>query len=126
MAKAYSDDLRKKVLTRHQAGEDTLEELAERFGVSFAWVRKISASFTRTGRMERPRPVRVGRKRKVTGELEAVIRNAIAAQPDLTLAELQLQLDQQEQFSISIGSLWNTLRRLNLRLKKNHSRGRAR
>ena len=41
----------------------------------------------------------------------------------MTLAELQVGLYHQQQVEISIGALWNTLRRLNLRLKKNHSRG---
>jgi len=125
MAKSYSDDLRQKVLKRHQAGEETLEDLADRFEVSLGWVKKISAAFTRTGKMERPRPARLGRKSKMTPELDAWIRTAVAGQPDLTLAELQFRLDQDWQFTISIGSLWNTLRRLNLRLKKNHARRRT-
>ena len=89
------------------------------------WVKAISAAFTRTGKMERPRPARLGRKSKMTPELDAWIRTAVAGQPDLTLAELQFRLDQDWQFTISIGSLWNTLRRLNLRLKKNHARRRT-
>ena len=49
MAKAYSDDLRRRVLEAHERGEGTLEELAERFSVSLGWVGKISAAYTRTG-----------------------------------------------------------------------------
>lgn len=123
MARAYSDDLRRKLLERHQLGEGTLEELADRFGVSVGWARKISASYTRTGRMERPASGRPGRKCKATPEVEAWIRAAVKNQADMTLAELQVGLYHQQQVEISIGALWNTLRRLNLRLKKNHSRG---
>src|ERR1017187_8271234 len=54
MARAYSDDLRRKLLEAHQAGEGTLSELARRFRVSWAWARKISAAMGRTGGMERP------------------------------------------------------------------------
>jgi transposase len=125
MAKAYSDDLRRKVLERHQVGEETLEDLAERFGVSLGWVKKISAAFTRTGQMGRPAPAGVGRPRKATAAIDRFVGAAIKDQPDLTLAELQLRLFQQQQLEISIGALWNLLRRLNLRLKKNHSRRRA-
>ena len=106
-------------------GEDTLEELADRFSVSLGWVKKISATFTRTGQMERPLPARVGRKSRVTPEVDAFVREAVRTQPDLTLAELQLALYQQKQFPISIGSVWSLLRRLNLRHKKNHSRRRT-
>jgi transposase len=122
MPKAYSDDLRRKILERYQLGEDTHEDLADRFSVSLAWVKKISATFTRTGQMERPRPARVGRKRKATPEVDEFVREAIRTQPDLTLAELQLALHQEKQFEFSIASVWSLLRRLNLRLKKNHSR----
>jgi transposase len=83
---------RQKVLKRHQAGDETLEDLADRFEVSLGWVKKISAAFTRTGKMERPRPARLGRKSKMTPELDAWIRTAVAGQPDLTLAELQFRL----------------------------------
>lgn len=125
MARAYSDDLRRKVLERHELGEETLPDLAERFGVSLGWVKKISASFTRTGQMDRPRPARVGRKKKTTPEIDRFVSGAIKDQPDLTLAELQYQLFQHRQLEISIGALWNLLQRLNLRLKKKHSRRRT-
>lgn len=123
MARAYSDDLRRKFLERHGLGEETLEELAQLFCVSVGWARKVSASYTRTGQMERPASGRRGRKPKATPEVEAWIRAAVKSQADVTLAELQVGLYRQQQLEISIGALWNTLRRLNLRLKKNHSRG---
>lgn len=53
MGKAYSDDLRRKILERHQEAEDALEELADQFGVSLGWAYKISAAYERTGQMER-------------------------------------------------------------------------
>lgn len=125
MPKSYSDDLRRKVLERYRLGEDTLEDLAERFSVSLGWVKKISATFTRTGQMERPLPARVGRKSKVTPEVDAFVGEAVKSQPDVTLVELQLALYQQKRFQLSIGSLWNLLGRLNLRHKKNDSRRRT-
>src|SRR4249919_3111221 len=125
MPKSYSDDLRRKVLERYRLGEDTLEDVAERFSVSLGWVKKISATFTRTGQMERPLPARVGRKSKVTPEVDAFVGEAVKSQPDVTLVELQLALYQQKRFQLSIGSLWNLLGRLNLRHKKNDSRRRT-
>ncbi len=49
MAKAYSDDLRRKLIEAHQAGEESLETLARRFRVSVGWTKKVSATFRRTG-----------------------------------------------------------------------------
>ena len=54
MAKAYSDDLRRKLIEAHQAGEGSLEILARRFHVSVGWTKKVSAPFRRTGSPARP------------------------------------------------------------------------
>lgn len=125
MGKAYSDDLRRKLLERHQEGEETLEELAEQFGVSLGWAYKISAAYGRTGQMERVLPARRGRKRKVTPEMEQWVGQTIRERPDITLAELQGMLSQKQQLELSIGALWNLVDRLGLRFKKNAARQRA-
>src|ERR1035441_10135061 len=44
MAKPYGDDLRRKFLLVYDGGEETLEELADRFLVSVGWAKKISAT----------------------------------------------------------------------------------
>jgi transposase len=125
MGKAYADDLRRKVLERYEEGEDTLEDLAGQFGVSLGWVNKISAAFSRTGKMERPLPARVGRKRKATPEIEGLISEAIRLRSDITLTELQIMLYEKRQLELSIGALWNLLDRLGLRFKKKPARQRA-
>ena len=125
MAKAYSDDLRRKVLEAHERGEGTLEELAERFSVSLGWVGKISAAYTRTGGMERPPGRKRGRTSKITPEIEQFLRTLVAAQPDATLGELRSRLLQDKQLGTSIGLLWGVLKKLGLRLKKNSARRRA-
>jgi transposase len=122
MPQAYSDDLRRKVLQCHAEGEETLEDLAERFAVSLGWVRKISAAYTRTGRMERQLPVGVGRKRKATPEIEQLVREAIRTRADITLTELQIMLYEKQGFELSIGGLWNLVDRLGLRFKKKPAR----
>ena len=53
MAKAYSDDLRRKILGAYDRKAGSLRELSERFCVSYAWARKISWQRRRTGQMER-------------------------------------------------------------------------
>ena len=122
MAKAYSDDLRRKMLEVHERGEGTLEDLAERFCVSLGWASKVSATYSRTGQMERPRGGKRGRKSKVTAEIDEFLRAAVAAKSDLILEELKALLYEKKQFRISIGWLWAALRRLGLSLKKNSAR----
>jgi transposase len=120
MARAYSDDLRRKFLQAYEKKKGTLEQLAERFEVSVGWAKKISARRTRTGQIERP-PWRRGPVSRVTVAVEDWMREQIRRQPDLTLMELQQQLQQTQGRGLSIGRLWLALRQLGLRLKKSHS-----
>lgn len=125
MAKAYSDDLRRKVLEAHAAGEGILEELAERFSVSVGWVFKISAALAKTGKMERQPGARRGRVSKVTPEIESYIKEVVHGRSDTTLAELQLKLFDERQLEISIGRLWQVVDKLDLRYKKKSTRRRT-
>jgi transposase len=121
MARAYSDDLRRKLLEAHQQGEGSLEKLAARFRVSVSWAKDISATLRRTGKMERPPAGPRGPKSKLTAEVRQQLREWIAAQPDLTLMEMQERLDEELSLKVSIGRLWTVLGEMNLRLKKSHS-----
>lgn len=91
MARAYSNDLRRKLLEAHEQGQGTLEELAEEFGVSLGFAKKISAALRRTGRMER-REQRHGRINQGTPLVQERLREWLREQPDRTLGELQRQL----------------------------------
>lgn len=121
MARAYSDDLRRKLLEAHQQGEGSLEKLAARFRVSVSWAKGISATLLRTGKMERPPAGPRGPKSKLTEEVRRQLRDWIAAQPDLTLMEMQRRLGEELSLKVSIGRLWKVLQEMNLPLKKSHS-----
>jgi transposase len=54
MARAYSNDLRHKLLSAYDKGQGNLSELALRFGVSRGWAWKISAHRRRTGSSDLP------------------------------------------------------------------------
>ncbi len=114
MYRAYSDDLRKKVLAAYAADKGTLRELAERFDVSYGWVAKIHLLELRTGsRVRQPQRSR-GRVSAIDGKL---IRRLVHQRPEIRLRELQ-----QEMLSagtqVSIAHLARVLGRLGLRLKK--------
>ena len=120
MAKAYSNDLRRKLLEAYDRGEGSLRELAERFGVSSPYAWKISAQRKRTGQVERVEQ-RHGPESKVTGAVEQRLRTWVRQQPDLTLAEIQERLWETARLPVSVARVWQVLRRLKLRLKKSHS-----
>jgi len=115
MARAYSDDLRKKLLEAHAAGKGTLRELAERFGVSIGWAFKVSAAKRQTGSSERT-PQRRAPSR-IDGER---VRRLVENKPDIILRELQAELGRVGQ-SISLAHMARVVKRLGLRLKKSRS-----
>jgi transposase len=121
MARAFSDDLRCRILQAYEPGKVSLRELAERFGVSWEYVRKIRKQHLRYGQMERVRQRRHGPVSQVTPEVQQMVRNQVRAHPDLTLWELQRQLQKQKQIWLSKSLLGLWLQRLGLRRKKNRS-----
>lgn len=114
MARAYSDDLREKVLAAYAAGKGTLKELAERFGVSYGWVAKVHAVELRTGSRSRPPQKSRGRP---SGIDAALVRRLVKRRPDIVLHELRQEL-LEAGTGVSIAHLARVLGQLGLRLKK--------
>ena len=92
IARAYSDDLRCKLLEAYEAGRGSLQELAKQFGVSWGYSKKIRAQQLKTGQKERPSQSRHGPASRLTPAVEQQLRSALRQQPDLTLAEMQPRL----------------------------------
>src|SRR6266702_2557684 len=125
MAKAYSDDLRRRCLSAYEQGEGTLEELAERFMVSLAYGKKLRGQLQRTGQMERVEQRR-GTPRKLLDQPREQLRHWLIAVPDLTLDQLQRKLDEDCGVQISRAQVARALKRMGLKLKKVTPRQRAR
>ena len=119
---AYSQDLRDRVLRALKRG-DRPTEIARRFEVSRVWVYQVRDRERETG-MRSSFQIG-GHRRSRLAEREQVLREWIAAQPDLSLAELRQRLAHQG-VSIKIGALWHQLNKWNLTFKKNLARRRAR
>jgi len=122
MPRAYSDDLRSKLLKAYAAGRGGLEELASQFGVSYGYSKKIRRQQLETGQLERPRQLRHGPAGQLTAEIKQYLRMVVRKQPDVTLAELCEMLRTRHQVQISRSRLWYWLRGLGLRHKKNAAR----
>ena len=120
MAKAYSDDLRRKLLEAHDRGEGSLRVLAKRFGVSVPWAWKVSRQRRRSGQMERVEQ-RHGPRSRMTATVQASLRGLVRQQPDVTLRELQQRLWASERVRVSFQHLWRVLQNMGLRLKKSRS-----
>ena len=89
MPKPYSVDLRARVVEGIKHGA-TLEEAAERYGVSLSSVVRFLRLDRETGSVS---PAKFGGYKKyVLAAQEELVRRLVAQQPDITLAELQLRL----------------------------------
>ena len=122
MAKAYSNDLRCKLLTAYDRGQGSLRALVELFSVSYDWAKKISSQRLHSQQMERVPQRRHGVASRITPAVEAELLRLLREQPDRTLAELQNGLRQALGVGFSCQHLWRVLKRLGVRLKKSHSR----
>jgi transposase len=120
MARAYEDDLRRKIFEAHAKGYGSFRKLATVFGVSVGYVEKIFRQRQASGQPERVR-YRPGPKSRLTPEVAARIATLVETHPDLTVAELRehLALDSRVKMSWSMVRLW--VGHLGLRLKKSRS-----
>jgi transposase len=118
MAKAYSMDLRNRVIAACDAGEMT-EKVALRFGVSARAIYKWFRLRKETGSLT-PRHSRPGRKPALAKHANR-LRELVAKHPDDTLQELVTKLP----VKVSTSTLWETLHRLGISFKKSHPRRRA-
>ena len=85
--KAYSIDLRERVVAACDAGDATREQVAARFSVSVPWVRKLLRRRRETGSIE-PKPRGGGRAPAFDAEAAGRLREAVRADDDATLVEL--------------------------------------
>ena len=121
MGRAYSDDLRVKILEADERGEGSCRVLAKRFGVSWEYVRKLRQQQAVTGQKARVAQLRYGIRSKVTEPVKAHMLDLVQSQPDLTLAELRERIHTDMGVSMSWGLVHLWVGRLGLRLKKSRS-----
>jgi transposase len=125
MPEAFSNDIRRRILRTYERGGISLRGLAQRFEVSYEYVKKIRKQQRETGQMDRKPQSRHGPKSRITPEVEAQIRAEVRQQPDATLRELQERIAKAKNVTLSKSLLWLRLERLKLGRKKNLARGRA-
>lgn len=119
--KPYSMDLRERVVAACDAREGTRERIAERFGVSTAWIRRLLQRRRETGSIA-PLPQNAGRNPALNERQMRRLTRLVEKRPDATLKELKAGLG----VSISDGAMLRALRVLGLTLKKSRSARRSR
>jgi transposase len=121
MGKPYSKDLRERVIGAAQDGA-TIPEIAEQFGVSISSVVRFRRLHRETGSVS---PAKFGGyKGYALAAHEELVRELVAEQSDITLAELKAVLAT-EKVTVGQSSISRFLHHLNLRFKKKPARCRA-
>lgn len=113
--KVYSIEFRRAVAKAHEECGSS-REVAEQFGCSESWVRRLVQTQRQTGSLE-ARKQKMPDRRKFLPEDDAQLRALIAATPDMTLGELADALDTK----VSVATVWRATQRLKLPLKKSRS-----
>ena len=85
--RAYSNDLRERVVAACDARDGTRERIAARFSVSVAWIRRLLQRRRETGSIA-PKPRGGGRAPAFGAEAGRRLREAVRADDDATLEEL--------------------------------------
>ena len=121
MGRAFSDDLRTWIGAADERGEGSCRVLANRFGVSWEYVRKL-----RRQRRENSSPVRRPQSRygvasRLSESVKVYMLAMVEAQADITIAELREKIEIGQGVSASWSSVRRWVKKLKLRLKKSRS-----
>lgn len=115
--KAYSLDLRQKVLAAALRGDRTIREVAALFGVGTSFVNKL-LDLHRRGQDIAPRPHGGGYPARLLPRHEKLLRSRVRRQKDATLEELCDHLAEQAGLSVSVSTVSRALIRHGLGRKK--------
>lgn len=122
--KAYSLDLRQKVLAAALRGDRSLRDVAELFGVGKTFVEKV-LGLHRAGEDLAPRPHGGGYPARLLPRHEQLLRAEVRRQKDATLEELRTHLAAKDGLSVSVSTVSRALIRLGLGRKKKSGGERA-
>ena len=117
--KAYSHDLRLKIVQAYQAKAGSQRAVARQFGVSLGFVHTLLRRQRETGSVAAqahaggPTPL-------LDDAALAVVEQHLREQADATLAELCARVHQERDLTVSVPTMCRTLQRLDWPRKKSH------
>ncbi len=117
--KAYSLDLRRKIIETYENEPISQRQLAERFRVALSFITKLLKQYRETGDLM-PKQ-RSGRPRLLNDEQLEFVQKLVEAQNDMTLSELCNALEQRLNVRVSEPTMARVIQRLNLTRKKSSS-----
>ena len=115
--RAYSTDLREKIVLAYEGGEDTFDEIADTFGVARCTVGRL-LKLARSGDGLVPLPHGGGYPASLDERWLALLRTQVERQPDATLEELAAYLKKRCRVQAHPSTVCRALQRLDLPRKK--------
>jgi transposase len=117
---ALSLDLRRRIIQVWQAEKPRVEDLAARFSVGTATVKRLTRRFRETGSVE-PQPHGGGQRPKIPTEKLLRVQRLLEANPDWSVEELAAAYNRQEGTTVSRSTMARTIARLGFTRKKSPS-----
>jgi transposase len=118
--KAYSDDLRRKIIAAYENNDYSQQQVADLFGVSPATVRNLVRRKRETGSPD-ALPHAGGRPSALHDKARLFVQDLLKENNDLTLAELRLKVERKHKQKVSLPTLCRLLQALRLPRKKSRS-----
>ena len=115
--KPHPLELRQRIVATVEQRDETIEEIAEIFGVTERDVYKLLKLNRETGDLS-PRPPGGGAVAKLAQERLLKLAELIAQEPDATLDELRRSLNHRQPETVSLSTVWRGLKKIDLTLKK--------
>jgi putative transposase len=117
--KAYSIDLRQKIVDAYNEGNISQRQLAKQFRVALSFIEKLLKQHRETGSIA-PKVRTQQTPTKLNSEQLAVLQQLVEANNDATLEELRQQLRQKTGVLIGRSTVDRMVKKLNLTVKKKH------
>lgn len=115
--KAYSLDLRKRIVAAYEKGKESQPQIAERFQVSPSMVHRLVKRYRESGSCE-PRAHGGGASAKLSAAQMLEVAQMLAADNDATLKELCEEVAKKLSVKVSRATMGRITQRLNLTRKK--------
>ena len=115
--KAYSLDLRQKIVDAYTNKEGSYRQLAKRFRVSLSFVQTLLKRYRETGTLE-PKPHGGGQSPKLSLEQSALIPQLVAEDNAATLEQLCKRLEQRTGVKVSRATMGRLLAKFDLSPRK--------
>jgi transposase len=115
--KAYSLDLRERVVRAYEQGQRSIAQVAEQFNVGQTFVKKMLRQKRETGSVA-PLDHGGGRQPSLTDKEHRLLHRRVKERSDASLAELQEHLATQAGVAVSLPTIHRSLRAAGLSRKK--------